>query len=37
MARVLGYSGHGGELLEDYRRRARRARAVVDRVFYGAE
>lgn len=36
VARVLGYSGTG-ELLEDHRRRARRARAVVDRVFYGAE
>ncbi|MEW2358785.1 bifunctional [glutamine synthetase] adenylyltransferase/[glutamine synthetase]-adenylyl-L-tyrosine phosphorylase [Spirillospora sp. NPDC029432] len=33
-ARVLGYPGTG-DLLEDYRRHARRARAVVDRVFYG--
>ncbi|XRQ03327.1 bifunctional [glutamine synthetase] adenylyltransferase/[glutamine synthetase]-adenylyl-L-tyrosine phosphorylase [Actinomadura welshii] len=33
---VLGYPGTG-ELLEDYRRHARRARAVVDRVFYGAD
>lgn len=35
VARVLGYPGTG-DLLEDYRRHARRARAVVDRVFYGA-
>ncbi|HEX2315716.1 MAG TPA: bifunctional [glutamine synthetase] adenylyltransferase/[glutamine synthetase]-adenylyl-L-tyrosine phosphorylase, partial [Thermomonospora sp.] len=31
---VLGYPGTG-DLLEDYRRHARRARAVVERVFYG--
>ncbi|MGI5202968.1 bifunctional [glutamine synthetase] adenylyltransferase/[glutamine synthetase]-adenylyl-L-tyrosine phosphorylase [Spirillospora sp. CA-108201] len=36
VARVLGYPGTG-DLLEDYRRHARRARAVMDRVFYGAE
>ncbi|MEU9841867.1 bifunctional [glutamine synthetase] adenylyltransferase/[glutamine synthetase]-adenylyl-L-tyrosine phosphorylase [Actinomadura sp. NPDC048032] len=36
VARVLGYPGTG-DLLEDYRRHARRARTVVDRVFYGAE
>ncbi|WP_328593674.1 bifunctional [glutamine synthetase] adenylyltransferase/[glutamine synthetase]-adenylyl-L-tyrosine phosphorylase [Actinomadura macrotermitis] len=36
VTQVLGYSATG-ELLEDYRRHARRARAVVDRVFYGAE
>nr|WP_218935787.1 bifunctional [glutamine synthetase] adenylyltransferase/[glutamine synthetase]-adenylyl-L-tyrosine phosphorylase [Actinomadura citrea] len=36
VARVLGYPGTG-DLLEDYRRHARRARLVVDRVFYGAE
>ncbi|HEX6468929.1 MAG TPA: bifunctional glutamine-synthetase adenylyltransferase/deadenyltransferase [Streptosporangiaceae bacterium] len=35
VSRVLGYPG-AGDLLEDYRRRARRARAVVERVFYGA-
>ncbi|WP_131738654.1 bifunctional [glutamine synthetase] adenylyltransferase/[glutamine synthetase]-adenylyl-L-tyrosine phosphorylase, partial [Actinomadura roseirufa] len=35
VARVLDYPGTG-DLLEDYRRHARRARAVVDRVFYGA-
>ncbi|WP_433478249.1 bifunctional [glutamine synthetase] adenylyltransferase/[glutamine synthetase]-adenylyl-L-tyrosine phosphorylase [Spirillospora sp. CA-142024] len=35
VTRVLGYPGTG-DLLEDYRRHARRARAVVDRVFYGA-
>ncbi|MFB4315607.1 bifunctional [glutamine synthetase] adenylyltransferase/[glutamine synthetase]-adenylyl-L-tyrosine phosphorylase [Actinomadura sp. 21ATH] len=34
VSRVLGYPGTG-DLLEDYRRHARRARAVVDRVFYG--
>ncbi|GGP91588.1 glutamate-ammonia-ligase adenylyltransferase [Actinomadura coerulea] len=36
VARVLGYPATG-DLLEDYRRHARRARTVVDRVFYGAE
>ncbi|MFI0482203.1 bifunctional [glutamine synthetase] adenylyltransferase/[glutamine synthetase]-adenylyl-L-tyrosine phosphorylase [Actinomadura sp. 9N215] len=36
VTRVLGYPAPG-DLLEDYRRRARRARAVVDRVFYGAD
>lgn len=35
LARVLGYpSGSGGELEEVYLRTARRARAVVERVFY---
>ncbi|GAA2425505.1 bifunctional [glutamine synthetase] adenylyltransferase/[glutamine synthetase]-adenylyl-L-tyrosine phosphorylase [Actinomadura vinacea] len=34
VTRVLNYPGTG-DLLEDYRRHARRARAVVDRVFYG--
>ncbi|GAA4229984.1 bifunctional [glutamine synthetase] adenylyltransferase/[glutamine synthetase]-adenylyl-L-tyrosine phosphorylase [Actinomadura meridiana] len=36
IAVVLGYAA-AGDLLEDYRRRARRARAVVDRAFYGAD
>ncbi|MFF4237045.1 bifunctional [glutamine synthetase] adenylyltransferase/[glutamine synthetase]-adenylyl-L-tyrosine phosphorylase [Actinomadura geliboluensis] len=36
VTRVLGYPGTG-DLLEDYRRCTRRARAVVDRVFYGAD
>ncbi|MEU5881605.1 bifunctional [glutamine synthetase] adenylyltransferase/[glutamine synthetase]-adenylyl-L-tyrosine phosphorylase [Spirillospora sp. NPDC047279] len=36
VTRVLGYPGTG-DLIEDYRRHARRARAVVERVFYGAE
>ncbi|MFC6881305.1 MULTISPECIES: bifunctional [glutamine synthetase] adenylyltransferase/[glutamine synthetase]-adenylyl-L-tyrosine phosphorylase [Actinomadura] len=35
ISQMLGYPGTG-DLLEDYRRHARRARAVVDRVFYGA-
>ncbi|WP_448629233.1 [protein-PII] uridylyltransferase family protein [Cellulomonas soli] len=36
VARVVGYpAGSGGELEEDYLRTARRARAVVERVFYG--
>ena len=35
VTRVLGYPG-SGDLLEDYRRCARRARVVVERVFYGA-
>ena len=35
IARVVGYpSGSGGELEEHYLRTARRARAVVERVFY---
>jgi glutamate-ammonia-ligase adenylyltransferase len=34
VTQVLGYPG-SGDMLEDYRRRARRARAVVERVFYG--
>jgi glutamate-ammonia-ligase adenylyltransferase len=35
VARGLGYApGHAGRLSEDYRRVARRARAVVERVFY---
>ncbi|WP_119729627.1 bifunctional [glutamine synthetase] adenylyltransferase/[glutamine synthetase]-adenylyl-L-tyrosine phosphorylase [Thermomonospora amylolytica] len=33
---ILGYPGTG-DLLEDYRRHARRARRVVERVFYGEE
>ncbi|ROS30952.1 bifunctional [glutamine synthetase] adenylyltransferase/[glutamine synthetase]-adenylyl-L-tyrosine phosphorylase [Cellulomonas sp. PhB150] len=36
LARVVGYpAGSGGELEQDYLRTARRARAVVERVFYG--
>ncbi|RFU38863.1 bifunctional glutamine-synthetase adenylyltransferase/deadenyltransferase, partial [Actinomadura logoneensis] len=35
VARVLGYPA-AGDLLEDYHRHARRARGVVERVFYGA-
>ena len=35
LARVMGYpAGSGAELEEDYLRAARRARAVVERVFY---
>jgi [glutamine synthetase] adenylyltransferase / [glutamine synthetase]-adenylyl-L-tyrosine phosphorylase len=34
VARVLGRPS-GGDLVEEYRRTARRARAVVERVFYG--
>ncbi|MGG7614290.1 hypothetical protein ACQ5JZ_33580, partial [Streptomyces sp. ZG43] len=37
VARYLGYEpGHVGDMLDDYRRTTRRARAVVDEVFYGA-
>ncbi|MDN3296271.1 bifunctional [glutamine synthetase] adenylyltransferase/[glutamine synthetase]-adenylyl-L-tyrosine phosphorylase [Streptomyces ficellus] len=37
VGRYLGYGpGHAGEMLEDYRRTARRARAVVEELFYGA-
>jgi glutamate-ammonia-ligase adenylyltransferase len=35
VARAVGYpAGHVADLLEDYRRATRRARAVVERVFY---
>ena len=36
VSRVLGY-GSTGDLLEDWRRRARLARAVVERLFFGTE
>ncbi len=36
VARILGYPPDGGQdLAEDYRRTARRARAVMERLFYG--
>ncbi|MEU6812751.1 bifunctional [glutamine synthetase] adenylyltransferase/[glutamine synthetase]-adenylyl-L-tyrosine phosphorylase [Streptomyces sp. NPDC046831] len=36
VGRYLGYGpGHVGEMLDDYRRTARRARAVVEELFYG--
>jgi glutamate-ammonia-ligase adenylyltransferase len=36
VGRILGYApGGSGALLEDYRRTTRRARAVVERLFYG--
>jgi glutamate-ammonia-ligase adenylyltransferase len=36
VARVLGYGpGEGQALVQDYRRAARRARTVMDRLFYG--
>ncbi|WKX69969.1 bifunctional [glutamine synthetase] adenylyltransferase/[glutamine synthetase]-adenylyl-L-tyrosine phosphorylase [Streptomyces sp. XD-27] len=36
VGRYLGYEpGHVGEMLDDYRRITRRARAVVERLFYG--
>jgi glutamate-ammonia-ligase adenylyltransferase len=36
VARALGYpAGSRGEFLESYRRATRRARTVVERVFYG--
>ena len=36
VARVLGYRpGESGKLLDDQRRAARRARAVMERIFYG--
>ena len=36
VARYLGYgSGHAGQMVDDYRRCARRARQVVEEVFYG--
>ncbi|MGK5730687.1 bifunctional [glutamine synthetase] adenylyltransferase/[glutamine synthetase]-adenylyl-L-tyrosine phosphorylase [Streptomyces sp. URMC 124] len=37
VGRYLGYEpGHVGDMLDDYRRTTRRARAVVDELFYGA-
>ncbi|MCE7081580.1 bifunctional [glutamine synthetase] adenylyltransferase/[glutamine synthetase]-adenylyl-L-tyrosine phosphorylase [Streptomyces sp. ST2-7A] len=37
VARYLGYPlGHGGELLDDYRRTTRRARVVMEDLFYGS-
>jgi glutamate-ammonia-ligase adenylyltransferase len=37
VARYLGYgAGHVGEMVDDYRRATRRARAVVERIFYGS-
>ncbi|MGW0546395.1 bifunctional [glutamine synthetase] adenylyltransferase/[glutamine synthetase]-adenylyl-L-tyrosine phosphorylase [Streptomyces altiplanensis] len=36
VARYLGYeAGHMGDMLDDYRRTTRRARAVVEELFYG--
>lgn len=36
VARYLGYgAGHSGELVDDYRRTTRRARGVVEELFYG--
>ena len=35
VARIVGYAaGSNGQLVDDYRRVTRRARAVVERVFY---
>ncbi|MEU3610246.1 bifunctional [glutamine synthetase] adenylyltransferase/[glutamine synthetase]-adenylyl-L-tyrosine phosphorylase [Streptomyces sp. NPDC035033] len=37
VGRYLGYGpGHAGEMVDDYRRITRRARAVVEELFYGA-
>ncbi|HEY9368087.1 bifunctional [glutamine synthetase] adenylyltransferase/[glutamine synthetase]-adenylyl-L-tyrosine phosphorylase, partial [Streptomyces sp.] len=37
VGRYLGYeTGHVGEMVDDYRRITRRARAVVEELFYGA-
>ncbi|MFE4366716.1 bifunctional [glutamine synthetase] adenylyltransferase/[glutamine synthetase]-adenylyl-L-tyrosine phosphorylase [Streptomyces sp. NPDC056835] len=37
MRRYLGYGpGHVGDMLDDYRRTTRRARAVMEKLFYGA-
>ena len=37
VGRYLGYGpGHVGDMLDDYRRTTRRARGVVDALFYGA-
>ncbi|MET9874911.1 bifunctional [glutamine synthetase] adenylyltransferase/[glutamine synthetase]-adenylyl-L-tyrosine phosphorylase [Actinacidiphila glaucinigra] len=38
VGRYLGYEpGHVGDMVEEYRRATRRARAVVERLFYGTE
>jgi glutamate-ammonia-ligase adenylyltransferase len=39
VGRVLGYPAHSdpGQVVDDYRRAARRARRVVEKVFYGPE
>ncbi|MDN3060485.1 bifunctional [glutamine synthetase] adenylyltransferase/[glutamine synthetase]-adenylyl-L-tyrosine phosphorylase [Streptomyces sp. SRF1] len=38
VGRYLGYGpGHVGEMLDDYRRTTRHARAVMERLFYGYE
>ncbi len=38
VARYLGYGpGRAGEMLDDYRRTTRRARVVMERLFYGYE
>ncbi|EFG65371.1 glutamate-ammonia-ligase adenylyltransferase [Streptomyces sp. SPB074] len=37
VSRYLGYeAGHAGDMLEDYRRTTRRARGIVEELFYGA-
>ncbi|MFJ5528629.1 bifunctional [glutamine synthetase] adenylyltransferase/[glutamine synthetase]-adenylyl-L-tyrosine phosphorylase [Streptomyces sp. NPDC093261] len=37
VGRYLGYGpGHAGDMLDDYRRTTRRARTVVEELFYGA-
>jgi [glutamine synthetase] adenylyltransferase / [glutamine synthetase]-adenylyl-L-tyrosine phosphorylase len=36
VGRYLGYDGGTGEMVDDYRRTTRRARAVMERLFYGA-
>ncbi|MFJ3584096.1 bifunctional [glutamine synthetase] adenylyltransferase/[glutamine synthetase]-adenylyl-L-tyrosine phosphorylase [Streptomyces sp. NPDC090127] len=37
VGRYLGYGpGHVGEMVDDYRRTTRRARAIVEELFYGA-
>ncbi|MDX2851592.1 bifunctional [glutamine synthetase] adenylyltransferase/[glutamine synthetase]-adenylyl-L-tyrosine phosphorylase [Streptomyces sp. PA03-3a] len=38
VGRYLGYEpGHVGDMVEEYRRTTRRARAVVERLFYGTD
>ncbi|MYX32380.1 MULTISPECIES: bifunctional [glutamine synthetase] adenylyltransferase/[glutamine synthetase]-adenylyl-L-tyrosine phosphorylase [Streptomycetaceae] len=38
VGRYLGYEpGHVGDMVEEYRRATRRARAVVERLFYGTD
>ena len=36
VASAMGHAGEPGEFLDAYRRTTRRARAVIERIFYGS-